>query len=235
MKDVAVVGVGMTRFGKYPDMGIKDFVREAVNEALLDSGMDKKQIQAAYVGNAAAGAMTGQHMIRGQVTLAPMGIQGIPVDNVENACASGSFAFHLAWAAVATGMHDCVLVVGFEKLYDKDKAKSYLALGIGDRRRGIQDLLPASRSQPRFGRNDPGSRWPATKSIARCLCLSCPTADGAARPYAAALGEAVGQGAQERVAQSEGAISEGSQSRRSIGIGRRQLPTDKNGCVRPGR
>ena len=61
MKDVAVVGVGMTRFGKYPDMGIKDFVREAVNEALLDSGMDKKQIQAAYVGNAAAGAMTGQH------------------------------------------------------------------------------------------------------------------------------------------------------------------------------
>ena len=60
-----------------------------------------------------------------------MGIEGIPVHNVENACASGSFAFHLAWAAVATGMHDCVLVVGFEKLYDKDKAKSYLALESG--------------------------------------------------------------------------------------------------------
>ena len=126
MRNVAVVGVGMTRFGKYPDKSIKDLVREAVVGALDDAGMDRKDIEAAYVGNAAAGVMTGQHMIRGQVTLSPLQLEEIPIYNVENACASSSFAFNLAWQAVANGVHDCVLVTGFEKLYDKDKSKSFL-------------------------------------------------------------------------------------------------------------
>lgn len=131
MREVAVVGVSMTRFGKYRDIGIKSLVREAVDGVLTDAGMDKKQLQAAYVGNAAAGIMTGQHMIRGQVTLAPMSIKDIPVYNIENACASSSTAFNLAWQAVATGVHDCVLVVGFEKLYDEDKNRSFKALESG--------------------------------------------------------------------------------------------------------
>ena len=59
MRDVAVVGVGMTRFGKFLDKGIKDLVREAVDDVLADAGMDKAWLEAAYVGNAAAGAMTG--------------------------------------------------------------------------------------------------------------------------------------------------------------------------------
>ncbi len=131
MRDVAVVGVGMTRFGKCPDKGIKDLVREAVEAALADAGVDKKYIEAAYVGNAAAGVMTGQHMIRGQVTLSPMQLEQIPIYNIENACASSSFAFNLAWLAVASGVHDCVLVTGFEKLYDEDKTKPFLALESG--------------------------------------------------------------------------------------------------------
>ena len=131
MRDVAVIGVGMTRFGKFPDRGIKDLVREAVLEAVKDSGIRKKDIGAAYVGNAAAGLMTGQEMIRGQVTLSPLGIEGIPVFNVENACASSSTAFHLGWLGVASGMYDCVLVVGFEKLYHPDKRKSFHALSTG--------------------------------------------------------------------------------------------------------
>jgi acetyl-CoA acetyltransferase len=129
MEDVAVVGVGMTRFGKWLEKGIKDLVREAVEEALTDAGLDRKDIQAAYVGNAVAGLMTGQEMIRGQVTLSSMGIQGIPIFNVESACASSSSAFHLGWGAVGAGLYDTVLVVGFEKLYDKDKKKSFMALG----------------------------------------------------------------------------------------------------------
>jgi acetyl-CoA acetyltransferase len=72
--------------------------------------------------------MTGQHMIRGQVTLEPLGINKIPIYNVENACASSSYAFNLAWTAVAAGVHDCVLVVGFEKLYSPDKSRSFKAL-----------------------------------------------------------------------------------------------------------
>jgi len=129
MRDVAVIGVGMTRFGKYLDKSIKDLVREAVEDALKDAGLDKKKIQAAYVGNAVAGIMTGQEMIRGQVTLSAMGIDEIPIYNIESACASSSSAFNLAWTAVGAGIHDCVLVVGFEKLYDKDKLKSFKALG----------------------------------------------------------------------------------------------------------
>lgn len=121
----------MTRFGKLLDKGIKDLVREAVEKALKDACIDKQQVQAAYMGNAAAGIMTGQEMIRGQVTLSAMGIDTIPIYNVESACASSSAAFNLGWTAVAAGMHECVLVAGFEKLYDSDKQKSFRALGTG--------------------------------------------------------------------------------------------------------
>ena len=129
MRDVAVIGAGMTRFGKHLDKGIKDLMREAVQEAIGDAGIEQNDIEAAYVGNGVAGLMTGQEMIRAQVTLTAMGIEGIPMFNVENACASSSSALHLGWLAVAAGLYDCVLVAGFEKLYDEDKKKSFRALG----------------------------------------------------------------------------------------------------------
>ncbi len=129
MRDVAVVGVGMTRFGKYPDKGIKDLVREATEIAIADAGVPKDIIDAAYVGSAVAGLMTGQEMIKAQVTLSAMGIDKIPMYNIENACASSSTAFHLAQMAVGAGVYDCVLVVGFEKLFSEDKLKSFMALG----------------------------------------------------------------------------------------------------------
>lgn len=132
MENVAVIGVGMTCFGKFLEKGIKDLVREAVEDALNDAGIDKKKIEAAYVGNAVAGIMTGQEMIRGQVTLSAMGIDKIPIYNIESACASSSSAFNLAWTSIVAGIHDCVLVVGFEKLYDKNKLKSFQALGTAD-------------------------------------------------------------------------------------------------------
>ncbi len=129
MRDVAVIGVGMTRFGKYLDKGIKDLVGEAAQKAIADAGIVKKDIEAAYVGSAAAGVMTGQEQIKAQVTLNAMGIEEIPMYNIENACASSSSAFNLAWTAVGAGLYDCVLVVGFEKLFDTDKMKSFRALG----------------------------------------------------------------------------------------------------------
>ena len=131
MQEVAVVGIGMIRFGKYKDKGIKDLVRESVEAALKDAGLEKTDLKAAYMGNAAAGIMTGQEMIRGQVALTAMGIEDIPVYNVENACASSSSALNIAWSHVAAGIHDCVLVAGYEKLYDADKQKSFRALGTG--------------------------------------------------------------------------------------------------------
>ena len=131
MQDVAVIGAGMIRYGKHLEKGIKDLVREAVEDVLKDAGLEKKDIKAAYVGNCMAGLMTGQEAIRGQVTLSAMGIMGIPIYNVESACATSSMAFNLAWGAVAAGMYDNVLVVGFEKLCDKDKKKTFQALGTG--------------------------------------------------------------------------------------------------------
>jgi acetyl-CoA acetyltransferase len=129
MRDVGIIGIGMIRFGKLLEKGIKDLVREPTEKALEDAGIMKEDIEAAYVGSAVPGLMTGQEMIKAQVTLSNMGIQGIPMYNIENACASSSTALNLAYTAVGAGIHDCALVVGFEKLYDEDKKKSFKALG----------------------------------------------------------------------------------------------------------
>ena len=129
MRQVAVVGAGMTRFGKHQDRSMKDLAREAVENALRAAGIEKEAIEAAAVGNAVAGLITGQECIRGQVVLREMGIGGIPVINTENACASSSTAFHLAWLYVASGMYDTVLAVGMEKLFHPDKKKTFNAIG----------------------------------------------------------------------------------------------------------
>ena len=149
MREVAVIGVGMNRFGKYPEKGIKQLVEESVTKTLEDAGVKKSQIEAAFVGNAAAGLMTGQEMIRGQTVLSALGIDAIPIYNVENACASSSSAFNLAWMSVASGVHDVALVVGFEKLYDKDKMKSYMALATAvDVERMIEHIKEAEKRLP---------------------------------------------------------------------------------------
>ena len=119
-----VAGVGMTRFGKQMDKTLKALAGEAVQLALADAGMDKSALQAAWMGNAAAGIVTGQEMIRGQVALRDMGIGRIPVVNVENACASSSTAFQQACAMVTAGLYDVVLACGSEKLFHEDKARS---------------------------------------------------------------------------------------------------------------
>lgn len=129
--DAYVVGVGMTRFGKHLDRGLKSLAGEAVSAAIKDAGIESRDIQAAWMANAAAGVMSGQEMIRGQVALRPLGIGGIPVINVENACASASTAFNQAAAMVSAGLYDIVLAGAVEKLYDQDKAKSFAAFGGG--------------------------------------------------------------------------------------------------------
>ncbi len=129
MRDVAIVGAGMTRFGKYLDRSMKDLAREAVEHALQGTGIEPHALEAAVVGNAMAGLISGQECIRGQVVLREMGIGGIPVVNTENACASSATAFHVAWLYVASGMYDCVLALGMEKLYHADKTRSFQAIG----------------------------------------------------------------------------------------------------------
>ena len=117
----------MTRFGKYSDRGTRSLAEEAVADAVKDAGIAVKDIEAAFFSNAAAGLLTGQEMIRGQVALRHTGLLGIPLFNVENACASASSAFHLAWMAVGSGMYDIVLAVGAEKMHSEDKTRAFRA------------------------------------------------------------------------------------------------------------
>jgi len=120
-----IAGVGMTQFGKFLDQGLKAIGTKAIEAALADAGMDKSELQAAWVGNAAAGLVTGQESIRGQVVLRNAGIGKIPVINVENACASASTAFNQAAMMVSAGLYDVAIAVGVEKLYHEDKTKSF--------------------------------------------------------------------------------------------------------------
>ena len=129
MREVAIVGAGMTRFAKHLDKGMKELSREAIEAALKSAGVETNALEAVAVGNAMAGLITGQECIRGQVVLREMGIGGIPVINTENACASAATAFHLAWLYIASGMYDVVLALGMEKLYHEDKKKSFAAIG----------------------------------------------------------------------------------------------------------
>lgn len=152
MRDVAVIGAGMTHFGKFLDRSLKDLAAEAVKGALDSAGIDKSKLQVAVVGNATAGLITGQEMIRGQVVLREIGIGGIPVINTENACASSSTAFHVAWLYVASGMYDIALALGMEKLYHEDKRRSFQAIGAAVDVEWVQGMM----AQMKAARGDGG-------------------------------------------------------------------------------
>jgi acetyl-CoA acetyltransferase len=122
-----IAGVGMTHFGKHMDTGLKALGAEAVRAALADAGLAPADLEAAWVGNAAAGLITGQESIRGEVILRSLGIGRLPVVNVENACASASTALNQACAMVTAGLYDVVLALGAEKLYHPDKQRTFRA------------------------------------------------------------------------------------------------------------
>jgi len=131
MVQAVIVGVGMTHFGKFLERNLKSLCEEAVREALSDAGAQPSEINCVFFGNAAAGVVTGQEMIRAQSALRNTGLAGKPMFNIENACASSSSALSLARTSVASGQYDCVLVVGCEKLTHKDKAVSFGAFARG--------------------------------------------------------------------------------------------------------
>src|SRR5207245_2508259 len=110
MKDVAVLGVGMHRFGMWAEKSNGDVAREAGLAALRDAGLAFRDVQAAYVGHIFAPVMSAVR------TMKEFGLTGLPVQHVENASATGSAAFREACFAVASGRHDVVMVLGFDKM-----------------------------------------------------------------------------------------------------------------------
>ena len=128
MRPVYVLGVGMTKFGKYIEKSLKDLSFEAAWNAIHDSGIRANEIEMAFFANAYAGLITGQESIRGQTVFREIGLMGIPIFNIENACASGSSAFYLAHLAVASRQVEVALALGAEKLFCGDLNKSLHAL-----------------------------------------------------------------------------------------------------------
>lgn len=124
----AVVGIGMTAFGRFPDLSLKNLAATAVTQAVQDAGIDLEDIGVAFVANAYAGLITGQESVRAQTVLAPLGLGAIPVLTVENACAGGSTALWLAQQAVATGQVRYALALGVEKMVTEDKTRAISAL-----------------------------------------------------------------------------------------------------------
>ena len=124
-----IVGAGSTQFGRFPTSSVRAMADDAARLALADAGVTASQIQQVFFSNATSGLLTGQEMIRGQVALRDLGLSSVPVVNVENACASGSTAVHLAATSIAAGEAEIVLIVGAEKLTHEDKARTFTALG----------------------------------------------------------------------------------------------------------
>lgn len=111
MRDVAIVGVGMIKFGRYPEQQVTKLAGQACLLALKDAGVTLKEIELMVSGNLnQANAMVGQRVLR------EIGQTGIPVVNVSNACATGSTAVREAYMAVASGAYDVTLAVGSEQM-----------------------------------------------------------------------------------------------------------------------
>ncbi|HKZ50513.1 MAG TPA: thiolase family protein [Dehalococcoidia bacterium] len=111
MRDVAIIGAGMVKFGRYPEKSISRIGAEAVLAALKDASVSLRDVQLLAAGNfLLPSSLVGQHILYW------IGQTGIPVVNVTNLCASGSTAFREAYIGVASGMHDLTVAVGVEQM-----------------------------------------------------------------------------------------------------------------------
>lgn len=122
MTDIYIAGTAMTVFGRHRDRTLSDLAGEALEGALKDSACEVSDIGVAYYSGMTNGPLQGQHAIPGQVVLSRLGVDSIPIFNIENACASGSAAVHLAVQSLKAGATDVALAIGAEKMNVPDRA-----------------------------------------------------------------------------------------------------------------
>jgi acetyl-CoA acyltransferase len=127
VREVYVVGIGMTPFGRHLERSSGDLAREAVTKALVDAGAKASDVHVIFYANTAQGAIEGQFGVKAQHALRPMGFDGVPMVNVEDACSGSAVALNLAIAQVASGAVEVAMAVGAEKLNTKDPAKRQAA------------------------------------------------------------------------------------------------------------
>jgi acetyl-CoA C-acetyltransferase len=132
MRQVAVVGIGKTAFGAFPDRDLRSLAVEAGQKALENAGAKPSQVEAFHLGNFAGPSFVGQNHLAPYVA-AGMGITGIPATRFEAACASSGAAFFHAVSAVAAGLYDVILITGVEKMTSQPTPKvTEILAGAGD-------------------------------------------------------------------------------------------------------
>ncbi len=119
MREVAIIGAYETKHGNHSDKVLRQLVTEAGNGAIKDSGIDRKEIQAVYVGNYAGNEFNNQNTMASYAATV-LGIGNVPAFRLEGACASGGLALREGFLAVANGVYDTVLVLGVEKMNTKN-------------------------------------------------------------------------------------------------------------------
>jgi acetyl-CoA acetyltransferase len=133
MTRVAVIGIGSTAFGDHRSISSRTLGALAVADAIEDAGISAKQLECAYAGYAITGLLDGQEGMIGQLVLRELGIGGLPVTRVENACASSACAVREARIAIRAGEAHVALAFGVEKMlgYPTQRVMAALA-GDGD-------------------------------------------------------------------------------------------------------
>lgn len=126
MREVAVIGVGMTKWGELWEKSLRDIFVETALLALDDAGVDK--IDSLIVGSMSSGLFIGQEHLA-SLLADYLGQTPVPAARVESACASGGLALRTGFIEVASGMADIVLVSGVEKMTDVNGNEATYALG----------------------------------------------------------------------------------------------------------
>ncbi len=133
MRDVAIIGVGLTKFGERYESDLRSLISEAGIAAIEDANISNKDIDMLYVGNMASGRLTEQEHI-GALASDTLGLSNPPSLKVENACASGGTALRQAYLAVAGGSSDFAMALGVEKMTDVSTSEATTGLGgAGDK------------------------------------------------------------------------------------------------------
>jgi acetyl-CoA C-acetyltransferase len=131
-RKVAIIGVGMTKFGELWDKRYRDLITDAGTEAIKDSGIDGEDIEGLYIGSMSPGLFAGQEHI-GALVADYSGLVGISATRVEAACASGGLALREAYLTIKSGAMDIVVAGGVEKMTDiSTSAATITLMGAGD-------------------------------------------------------------------------------------------------------
>ncbi|MCK4176251.1 thiolase family protein [Aciditerrimonas ferrireducens] len=153
-RSVRVVGAAMTPMSTR-DRSVEELSLEAATGALADADLEPRGVGLVVAANATGGRLLDQGCIRGQTWLRRLGLGGAPVVNVDNSCAGGSSALHLAVLAASAGQGP-VLAVGVEKMWTGDRSATLAAIEDGlpaDERAGLRDRHPSEAGSVLMGFN----------------------------------------------------------------------------------